>query len=32
LAGIEGIAALLSEHFPNEGGDRDEQPNRPVLL
>jgi uncharacterized membrane protein len=32
LVGIEGIAALLSEHFPNEGGDRDEQPNRPVLL
>jgi uncharacterized membrane protein YgcG len=32
LAGIEGVAALLAEHFPHEGGDANEQPNRPVLL
>jgi uncharacterized membrane protein len=32
LAGVEGVAALLAEHFPHEGGDADEQPNRPVLL
>lgn len=32
LAGIEQVAGLLAEHFPAEGGDRDEQPNRPVLL
>jgi uncharacterized membrane protein len=32
LAGIEGVAALLAQHFPAEGGDRNEQPNRPVLL
>ncbi len=32
VAGIEGVGALLARHFPNEGGDRNEQPNRPVLL
>ena len=32
LAGIEGVASLLGEHFPHQGGDADEQPNRPVLL
>lgn len=32
LAGVEGVAALLAQHFPSEGGDRNEQPNRPVLL
>jgi uncharacterized membrane protein len=32
LAGVEGVAALLAQHFPAEGGDRNEQPNRPVLL
>ena len=32
LAGIEGVAALLAEHFPHEGGDANEQPNRPILL
>lgn len=32
LVGIEQVAGLLAEHFPAEGGDRDEQPNRPVLL
>jgi uncharacterized membrane protein len=32
VAGIEGVGALLARHFPSEGGDRNEQPNRPVLL
>ncbi len=32
VAGIEGVGALLARHFPNDGGDRNEQPNRPVLL
>jgi uncharacterized membrane protein len=31
-AGIAGIGRLLGEHFPGAGGDRDELPNRPVLL
>jgi uncharacterized membrane protein len=31
-AGIAGVARLLARHFPGAGGDRDEQPNRPVLL
>jgi uncharacterized membrane protein len=31
-AGIAGIGELLGKHFPGHGGDRDEQPNRPVLL
>jgi uncharacterized membrane protein len=29
---IEGVAALLAEHFPQAGGDADELPNQPVLL
>lgn len=32
VAGVEGVAALLARHFPHEGGDRNEQPNRPILL
>jgi uncharacterized membrane protein len=32
IAGVEGVAALLARHFPHEGGDRNEQPNRPILL
>jgi len=32
VAGIESVGALLARHFPSEGGDRNEQPNRPVLL
>lgn len=32
LAGVEGVANLLAQHFPDAGGDRNEQPNRPVLL
>ena len=32
IEGIEGVARLLAEHFPHEGGDLNEQPNRPVLL
>lgn len=31
-AGIGGVARLLGEHFPEQGGDRDEQPNAPVML
>ncbi|MEX0733808.1 MAG: TPM domain-containing protein [Steroidobacteraceae bacterium] len=31
-SGIAGIGRLLARHFPGPGGDRDEQPNRPVLL
>lgn len=32
LAGIEAVGELLAKHFPQQGGDRNEQPNRPVLL
>jgi len=32
IAGVEGVATLLARHFPHEGGDRNEQPNRPILL
>lgn len=32
IAGVEGVGALLARHFPHQGGDRNEQPNRPVLL
>ena len=31
-AGIAGIGALLERHFPGQGGDANEQPDRPVLL
>ncbi len=31
-SGIAGIGRLLGKHFPGQGGDRDEQPNQPVLL
>jgi len=31
-AAIAGVGRLLAAHFPGEGGDRDEQPNRPVML
>lgn len=31
-AGIAGIGRLLAGHFPGGAGDRDEQPNRAVLL
>jgi uncharacterized membrane protein len=31
-AGIAGVARLLARHFPGQGGDRDEQPNAPVML
>ena len=31
-AGIEGVGRLLAQHFPGPGGDRDEQPNAPVIL
>jgi uncharacterized membrane protein len=32
VTGIEGVASLLGRFFPHEGGDRNEQPNRPILL
>lgn len=32
LAGIEAVAGLLGQHFPAASGDRNEQPNRPILL
>ena len=31
-AGIAGVGALLARHFPGQGGDANEQPDRPVLL
>ena len=31
-SGIAGIGRLLGKHFPGRGGDRDEQPNRAVVL
>ena len=31
-SGIAGIGRLLGKHFPGHGGDRNEQPNVPVLL
>jgi hypothetical protein len=30
--GVREISALLAEHFPGAAGDRDELPNRPVVL
>ena len=30
--GIAGVGRLLARHFPGQGGDRDEQPNRPIVL
>lgn len=32
VEGVRSIGEVLARHFPNEGGDRDEQPNRPVLI
>ncbi len=31
-AAVAGVGALLAAHFPGARGDRDEQPNRPVML
>jgi len=31
-AGIAGVGALLTRHFPGQGGDANEQPDSPVLL
>ncbi len=31
-AGIAGVGRLLAAHFPGQGGDRNEQPDAPVLL
>lgn len=32
IAGVHGVGRLLKQHFPARGGDRNEQPNQPVLL
>jgi uncharacterized membrane protein len=32
VAGVEGVGRLLAQHFPRAGGDRNELPDRPVLL
>lgn len=32
VAAVQAIGRLLARHFPSQGGDRDEQPNQPVLL
>jgi len=32
VAGVRAVGSLLERHFPVAGGDRDELPNRPVLL
>lgn len=32
VAGVRRVGELLAEHFPNVGGDRNELPDRPVLL
>ena len=32
VAGVRGVGRLLSRHFPNRGGDRDELPNQAILL
>lgn len=32
IVGIEAVGKLLARHFPQASGDRNEQPNRPVLL
>ncbi len=31
-AGIAAVGRLLARHFPGDGGDRNEQPDRPVML
>jgi uncharacterized membrane protein len=32
VAAVQAIGRLLARHFPAQGGDRNEQPNQPVLL
>jgi len=32
LAGIEAVSAIVTAHFPAEGGDRNHLPDRPALL
>jgi uncharacterized membrane protein len=32
VAGVRGVGRLLAAHFPREGGDRNELPDRPRLL
>ncbi len=32
IAGVQAVGRLLARHFPSQGGDRDEQPNQPILL
>jgi uncharacterized membrane protein len=31
VAGVRGVGRLLATHFPREGGDRNELPDRPTL-
>ena len=31
-AGIAAVGRLLARHFPGEGGDRNEQPDRPIMI
>jgi uncharacterized membrane protein len=31
-AGVRGVGQLLAQHFPGQGGDRNEQPDAPVML
>jgi uncharacterized membrane protein len=32
VAGVRAVGELLARHFPSRGGDRNEQPNQPILL
>lgn len=32
IAGLERVGEILARHFPQAGGDVNEQPNRPVML
>ncbi len=32
VAGVRAVGRLLAQHFPTQGGDRNEQPNQPILL
>jgi uncharacterized membrane protein len=32
VAAVQAVGRLLARHFPAQGGDRNEQPNQPVLL
>jgi len=32
VVGVRAVGELLARHFPAQGGDRNEQPNQPILL